>query len=197
MTAAERPLRADARRNHDKLVAVAREVFMEHGPEAPLDEIARRAAVGPGTLYRHFPTRDALVAAVYRDDVECIATRADELAAQLPPFEALAAWLGEQVAYAAHKHGLGGALKTMLANDSVTLDYCRDTIGVAIRKLLDRARDAGEVRDDIDPSMLLRLVHGIGVASEREPASASPMLAIVLDGIRPATKSAATDSVAS
>jgi len=186
VTAAERPLRADARRNHDKLVAVAREVFMEQGPEAPLDEIARRASVGPGTLYRHFPNRDALVAAVYRDDVEGIASRADELAAELPPYEALSAWLGEQVAYAAHKHGLGGALKTMLAKDSATLDYCRDTMRVAIRKLVDRAQDAGEVRADVEPAMLLRLIHGIGVASEREPASAAPMLAIVLDGIRPA-----------
>ena len=112
MTTAERPLRADARRNRDRLVEVARSAFAERGLDAPLDDIARRAGVGPGTLYRHFPTREALLAAVYRGDIENLAARARELAASCPPREALARWMSDQLDYTfATKLGMGSVAK--------------------------------------------------------------------------------------
>jgi AcrR family transcriptional regulator len=184
VTTAERPLRADARRNQEKLVAVAREAYAEVGVSAPMDEIARRAGVGPGTLYRHFPTREALLAAVYRDDIEAIASRADALAAELPPTEALTAWLTEQMAYIGHKIGMGAAIKSMLGNDTATMDYCRDTMRGALARLLEPTQAAGTIRADVDPTLLLRLVHGVGVASESAPDQAGHMLDIVLAGLR-------------
>jgi AcrR family transcriptional regulator len=185
VTAAARPQRADARRNQETLIAVAREAFNEHGVEAPLDDIARRAGVGPGTLYRHFPTRETLLAAVYRDDVESLANRAAELSALMPPTEALTTWLTEQLGYISFKHGLGSAIKAMLAGDSETMDYCRTTMRGAISQLLDAAQAEGTIRTDVDSITLLRLVHGIGVASEAQPDRADFMLSIVLAGLRP------------
>jgi AcrR family transcriptional regulator len=182
---AERVLRADARRNQERLVSVAREAFQRYGVGAPLDEIARTAGVGPGTLYRHFPTREALLAAVYRDDVAGIATRAAELADELPPWEALAAFLREQLDYVGVKRGLGAALKVMLGNDTATLDWCRQTMRAAAGRLLERAQKDGLVRADLDAATVLRLVHGVGLATESAPESAEVMLSIVLSGLRP------------
>ena len=179
-----RPLRADARRNYERLVTVAREAFSEHGAETSLDDIARRANVGPGTLYRHFPNREALLAAVYRGDVEALAEHANDFAAKLPPDEALYSWLRLQLDYIKVKRGLGSALKTMLANDSETLAWCKDTMRGALRDLLVRAQQAGVVRDDVDPQIVLRLVHGVGLASESAPEDADRLLSIVLDGLR-------------
>src|SRR5262249_32941449 len=115
MATPERHLRADARRNRERLVTVAREAFAEHGVEASLDDIARRAAVGPGRLYRHFPSREALLAVVYQGDVQAMAAQADELAERYPPGEALFAWLRLHLEYAKGKQGMGGAIKAMLA----------------------------------------------------------------------------------
>jgi AcrR family transcriptional regulator len=185
MATAERHMRADARRNHERLVTTAREAFTEHGVEASLDDIAKRSGVGPGTLYRHFPTRDALLAAVYRGDVEALAARADELAQALPPDEALSAWLRLQLDYIKHKYGLGAAVKTMLGKDSDTLVWCRDTMRGALGRLLTRAQEAGAVRPDVDAADVLRLVHGVGMASESAPEQADRLLSLVLDGLRP------------
>jgi AcrR family transcriptional regulator len=183
-----RPMRADARRNHGLLVGAAREAFTEQGPEAPLDDIARRAGVGPGTLYRHFPTREALLAAVYRHDVEELATQAFRLGEEHPPEEALTAWLGLQLDYTKHKRGLGAAIKTMLGTDSDTLNFCRDTLRRALGSLLARAQEAGVVRTDVDAADVLRLVHGVGMASEWAPEDADRLLSYVLDGLRPPTR---------
>jgi AcrR family transcriptional regulator len=177
-------MRADARRNHERLVTAARAAFTEDGTEAHLDDIARRANVGPGTLYRHFPTRESLVAAVYRDDVQWLADRAKELAAEHPPLEALASWLRLQLEYIKTKRGLGSAMKAMLANDSETLALCRETMRGALRSLLGAAQDAGVVRSDVEAPTVLRLVHGIGVAAESAPEEADHLLSIVLDGLR-------------
>jgi AcrR family transcriptional regulator len=177
-------MRADARRNYERLLNAAREVFSEDGAGASLDDIARRANVGPGTLYRHFPTREALLAAVYRGDVERLVGNAKELAAANPPLEALQAYLRAQLEFVKAKRGLGSALKAMLADDSATLDWCRAAIRAAIRDLLTAAQDAGEVRTDIDAPALLRLVHGIGIASESAPDEVEQLLTIVVDGLR-------------
>ncbi|MFB9236060.1 TetR/AcrR family transcriptional regulator [Plantactinospora siamensis] len=190
MSQPERPMRADARRNYERLIAVAREAFTEHGAEARLDDIARRAGVGPGTLYRHFPSRDDLLAAVYRDDVEALRAQAEELAGRLPPADALAAWLRLQLDYLKVKRGLWTALKAMLAADSETLARCKDTMRSALGGLLDRAQAAGVVRPDVDAPTVLRLVHGVGLASESAPEEADRLLGIMLDGLRPPPSSA-------
>jgi AcrR family transcriptional regulator len=178
-------MRADARRNQEKLIAVARDAFAEHGVEVTMDEIARRADVGPGTLYRHFPTKESLLAAVYRSEVEGLSARSDELAAELGPHDALLAWLREQLDYIGNKRGLGGAIKVMLGRDSDTLNFCRDAMRGAVGRLLTAAQADGSIRSDVEPSTLLRLVHGIGVASESDPAETERMLNVVLDGLRP------------
>jgi AcrR family transcriptional regulator len=183
-------MRADARRNYERLVAVARDAFTERGYEASLDDIARRAGVGPGTLYRHFPTREALLAAVYRGDVEGLAEQAADLAERHPPDEALAAWLRAQLDYIKYKGGLGAAVKTMLANDSETLAYCRDTLRGALADLLDAAQADGTVREDVTPVEVLRLVHAVGLACESAPEMADRLLTLVLDGLRPQVASA-------
>ena len=186
MSADERPMRADARRNHGRLVVAARELFNEHGPEASLDDIARRAGVGAGTLYRHFPSRQALLAAVYLHDVEQIASRADELATQYPPDEALHRWLRHQLDYVTSLQGLGGAIKAMLSGDHETLAICRDTMRAAVGRLLVPAQEAGLIREDVEPANVLRLVHGVGMACEAAPEQAELLLRIVIDGLRPA-----------
>jgi AcrR family transcriptional regulator len=185
MTPVQRQLRADARRNYDRLIAAAREAFAEHGIDATLDDIVKRAALGPGTLYRHFPNREALLAAVYRGDVEDLAARAADLSETLSPGDALAAWLGLQLEYIKYKKGLGMAVKAMLGADSETMALCREVMRGAMTELLTRARETGDVRSDVDAQDVLRLVHGVGLACETAPDQAPRLLAVVLDGLRP------------
>src|SRR2546423_2060505 len=138
------PKRADARRNHEKLVAVARVVFTENGTSAPLEDVAERAGVGIGTLYRHFPTRQALLEAVYVDEVEAMA-RAAEALSELPPWDALSRWLHQYVGFAATKRALNEAL-VEAAPDSNVLLACRTAITGAGTALVERAQRAGVVR---------------------------------------------------
>jgi AcrR family transcriptional regulator len=180
----ERPLRADARRNQERLLAAARDAFTEHGDRASLDDIAKRAGVGAGTLYRHFPTREALLAAVYRDGVAALSAQAYELAERLPPVPALTEYLRIQLDFTKAKRGLGVAVKAMLATDSETLEWCRQSLRGALGMLLARAQQEGAIRDDVDPAVLLRLVHGVALASESVPEEAERMLLIVVDGLR-------------
>jgi AcrR family transcriptional regulator len=182
---ARRQLRADARRNYERLLAVAREAFGERGAEASLDDIAKRAGVGPGTLYRHFPTREALLAAAYRSDVEARAAQAEELAKTYPVEEALFRWLRQQVQEIKSKRGLGSAVKTMLGTDSETLAFCKQLMYAGVRVLLEPAQEAGVIRSDVEPADVLRLVHGVAVAAESVPDQADKLLGIVLDGLRP------------
>ena len=185
MSTDQRPLRADARRNRDRLVAAAREAFAVHGVEAPLDDIARQAGVGPGTLYRHFPTRPDLLAAVYRDDVETLTERARTATADLPPQEAVAVWLRLLLEHAKQKQGLGAALKTMLAGDAETFTYCRTVLRGGLDETLSAAREAGVLRPDATTDDILRLVHGLGTALASTPQDADRLLGFVLDGLRP------------
>jgi len=184
VTPVERQMRADARRNHARLLEAARDAFGEHGVEAPMDEIAKRAAVGPGTLYRHFATREDLMAAVYRADVEALAAQADEFAATMSPWAALDAWLRVQLDYVKYKRGLGAAVKAMLGTESETFIFCRDTLRGALGRLMAAARDSGDIRSDVDAADILRLVHGVGIASESAPQDAERLLGLVLDGLR-------------
>jgi AcrR family transcriptional regulator len=179
------PMRADARRNSELLISTAREVFAEKGPDAPLDDIVRRAGVGAGTLYRHFPSRESLMAAVYQDDLTRLSAYADELLATHPPGEALDLWMREQVAYVRFKRGLVVALKALVAKDSVAMDECRIIMRAAADRLLVAARATHEIRTDVTAADLLRVGHAIGTLSEHATAEeVDRVLSVMLDGLR-------------
>lgn len=177
--AVRRPRRADARRNFDALIAAAREAFAERGTEASLEDIARSAGVGIGTLYRNFPTRQHLFEAVYVGEVEDLCHSASQ-AAQLPPWDALATWLRRFVRYSATKR----ALYEALSRDSEVIGTCRVSIHAAGRPLLARAQQAGEAREDIGFDDLLRLISGITAARVADEAQRDRILDIALDGVR-------------
>jgi AcrR family transcriptional regulator len=177
-------MRADARRNYQHILEVAREVFTEDGPEAPLDDIARRAGVGAGTLYRHFPNRDALIEAVYRDDIERLSDLAHDLLKSRPS-DALPIWIREHVQYALHRKGLAMTLKAALGADREIFQLCKTLINDAAAALLIPAQQAGAVRSDVQPRDVLRLAHGIALATENDPDAAERLLRVMLDGLRP------------
>jgi AcrR family transcriptional regulator len=182
---AQRPLRADARRNHRRLLAAARVAFTEHGAEASLDDIARRAGVGSGTLYRHFPTRQALMEAVYRDQVEALCAQGYELLDSLPPGDALAAWLRALADYIATKRGLASTLTAIMGDQgSQVFASCKQALFAVATALLTRAQGSGAVRPDADVRDLLMLVHAIAVAAEQAPDGAERLLVLVMDGLR-------------
>jgi AcrR family transcriptional regulator len=180
----ERPLRADARRNRERVMVAARDAFSANGEKATLDDIARRAGVGPGTLYRHFPDRESLLEAVYRDEIGLLCARGNALADREDPSEALAEWLRMQFEYIKTRRGLGTAVKQMLGTDSATMIDCKTMMRVAIGDLLARAQEAGEIRKEVEPDDVLRLVHGVVMATEHAPESAERLLGFVLDGLR-------------
>ncbi|WP_326569768.1 helix-turn-helix domain-containing protein [Amycolatopsis rhabdoformis] len=186
MTAeAARPMRADAKRNYDRIVATAKDAFGEHGIDVPLDDIAKRAGVGAGTLYRHFPTREKLMEAVYRDEIDLLASRAPVLAAELPPFAALEAWLGEQVAYVIERHGLATLLKASIDSGSETFLWCQSRLRTACGDLLAAAQATGEVRGDVTGTDVLRLGHGIGMAAKNaSEEDGARLMKVMVDGLR-------------
>ncbi|MFI6213638.1 TetR/AcrR family transcriptional regulator [Nocardia brasiliensis] len=183
---AARPMRADARRNYERIIECAREAFAAHGPQAPLDDIARQAQVGPGTLYRHFPNRDALIEAVYRSSLEQLSRRAYELLEKHSPADALAQWMQALVEYVMDRHNLVTTLKAVMDHESEVFTLCRATITDAAAALLQPAQAAGAIRADVEPRDLLRFGHGIGAACEKTPEAAPRMLAVTLDGLRTA-----------
>jgi len=185
-TKAGRPPRADAMRNRARLVDAATQSFAEHGVDASLEDIARCAGVGIGTLYRHFPTRDSLVAAVYRNEVDVLCESADELLASLPPDQALAAWMQRFVGYVATKRGMASALKSMMGTNTALFEECRRRMNDAATRLLGAAAAAGGVRSDISATDLLRAMGGICLATDNAdlPEQARPLVALLLDGLR-------------
>jgi AcrR family transcriptional regulator len=179
-------MRADARRNYEVLVTTARAVFLEDGVDAPLDEIARRAGVGAGTLYRHFPSRNDLVAAVYLDDINALCEQAEELGKTLEPRSALTAYLDLQLNFGLRKLGLQKAIKEMLAeqaHQSETFSQCRNRLVEIVDDLLARAQDAGVARPDMDGQALIKLIHAVSAACETSTEAAETMLAVVRDGL--------------
>src|SRR5260370_21799962 len=165
-----RPMRADAQRNYVRLLSAAMAAFTEHGAEdASLEESARRAGVGIGTLYRHFPTRQALLEAVYRGQVEALRARASELIESDAPGEALAAWLRALMAFSSTKHSLTSALLATIGKDSDLLSSCSVVICDAADILLKRAQETGEGREDADARDLIRLVRAVHIATQRAP----------------------------
>jgi AcrR family transcriptional regulator len=186
-TRSERPMRADARRNEARLLAAAGAAFGEHGTNASLDDIARRAGVGIGTLYRHFATREALAEAVYRDQIEALCAQAGDLLSRPSPEEALAIWLRAVVSFGATKRGVAELLRNSMQEGSTNLVWCKDALRAAGAALLARAQDAGSIRRDADISDLLRLSHAIGWAVEQANDGVDRtdlFLRIMLDGLR-------------
>lgn len=185
--AAPRPPRADARRSRERLLAAAKLVFAERGIDAPLDDIARRAEIGNATLYRHFPNRQVLLGAVYRDQIEALQARSAELLAATSPDSALAAWLQAVAETASASRGLADSLLAATRNSGIDMSWCRDAIGGATTALLTRAQHAGAVRHDITAGQVLKLVNAVALATEREPDSAEQvrtLLMVVMDGLR-------------
>jgi AcrR family transcriptional regulator len=180
-------MRADARRNRERLLIAARSAFAENGADAPLDDIARRAGVGIGTLYRHFPTRLDLQEAVFRDQVEALCAVAGELRNSRDPGEALNVWVRDLTGYIATKRGLSSALMAAFGKDSELVTSCTAQMKAAGSELLVRAQQAGAVRKETDIGDLLRLVHAIVLATEQAPADEGQrdrLLSLVLDGLR-------------
>ncbi len=178
-------MRADARRSRAKLLDAATAAFAEHGADAPLDDIARRAGVGIGTLYRHFPTRIDLQAAVYRSQVQSVCATADELIQTATAEQAFAGWLRAMAAYLTTKRGLSGALIAGLGRDSELISGCWMAMRDTADRLLAHAQQAGVVRDDISAEDVLRLAHGIVVTTEQAPEQTDRLLSLVFDGLRP------------
>jgi AcrR family transcriptional regulator len=180
---ANRPRRADARRNYDKLIAAARHAFTELGSSASLEEIARRADVGIGTLYRHFPSRPDLLQAVYVEEVEALAASAVDLA-DLPPWEGLVAWLRRFVAYAIAKRALSDELLSEIGMESAVFRQCHDLIWTAGEPLVKRAQEAGVVRTDTDFTEIVKMASGISQVKWAEPEQLDKILLMALDGLR-------------
>jgi AcrR family transcriptional regulator len=179
-----RPKRADALRNYEKLVAAAREAFTEADRSASLEDIARRAGVGIGTLYRNFPTRGDLVQAVYVDEVEALSRSAAELADR-EPWEALSGWLHRFVGYVATKQALSEELFAVADPErQAVFASCRAMLSSAGEPLLRRAQEAGVVRSDVAIEEVIRLVAGIAKIPFANPAEIERVLAVALDGLR-------------
>ena len=180
-----RPLRADARRNRDRLLDAAVRAFSQDRADVTLDAIAKGAGVGIGTLYRHFPTRLDLQAAVYRSQVLAVCEAASELVATVPPEQAFFGWVRAMAGYLTTKRGLSRALIEAVGKDSELISGCWVAMRDSTDRLLAHAQRAGVLRADISAQDVLRLVHGITIATEQTPADTGRLLALVLDGLRP------------
>jgi AcrR family transcriptional regulator len=181
-----RKLRADGVRNRERLIEAAKAGFAEAGPEVSLEEIARRAGVGIGTLYRHFPTRDAMVEAVYRREVQQLADGATRLLGSLSPGEALHQWMRLFVDYVATKKLIGPALTAMVGGVSELYASSGVTITEAVTLLVARAVANGDIRPDTDPNDVLRALVALsyGNTDPGWEASARRLIDILMDGLR-------------
>jgi AcrR family transcriptional regulator len=179
----ERPKRADARRNYEKVLEAAREAFAEGGESTSLEEIARRAGVGIGTLYRHFPSRQALLEALYLDEVEEVSRSAGALEGE-DPWEALNLWFERFIGYIGTKQALAAELLNYLDQDAPLFQVCRASLFDAGEPLLKRAQEAGVVRPDVNIAEVIQMVVGIAKIPTSDPAQTEHILRIALDGLR-------------
>jgi AcrR family transcriptional regulator len=184
---APRKPRADAQRNRDRVLEVAKQAFSRFGANTSLDDIAQEAGVGPGTLYRHFPTRDALLEAVYKSEVDKLAAAQRKFAEQMGPIEALRAWMLLFVDYIAAKHIIAPALNSLVGGPSRLYEGSRAQITGAINALVERAIKTGEIRKDLEPFDLLRALVGVSnVATGPDwQQSARRLVDILISGSRP------------
>ncbi|MBO4257307.1 TetR/AcrR family transcriptional regulator [Streptomyces griseorubiginosus] len=185
-----KPMRADARRNYERLLKTAADAFAEHGENASLDDIAKRAGVGSGTLYRHFPTRQALLEAVYVDAIEALGDRADAIAKELPPGEALQEWLYEVCVRTIEVRGLKALLGSAVTDGSnATLTACGTHMKSAAARLVEAAQREGTLRRDLEPIDVLRLAHGVSSAAELANGGRTRIrryLSLLTEGLRSA-----------
>src|ERR1700731_4703627 len=184
---AQRKPRMDAQRNRERILEVAKDAFARSGAGTSLDDIAKQAGVGAGTLYRHFPTRDALLEAVYYSEVAKLAAAERELSGRLPPAEALRAWMLLFVDYIATKQLIAPALNTLIEGPSKLFEYSGPQIIGAIHSLVKRAIESGDIRPDLDPLDLLRALVGVSNVSSVPdwPESARRLVQILIAGSRP------------
>jgi AcrR family transcriptional regulator len=179
--------RADAQRNRQRILEVAKQVFTHRGAEASMDEIAKRARIGPGTLYRHFPSRDDLLAAVYISEVEKLAEAQKKLSAELPAIEALRAWLLVFIDYIAAKRIIAPALNAMTGGPSRVYQQTNRLMEEAAKVLASRAVASRDLRPDVDPMDMLRAIYGVSSAGSTSdwPAKARRFVDILIQGSRP------------
>jgi AcrR family transcriptional regulator len=181
------PKRADARRNHDRLLAAATAAFAEHGADdVSLEEIARRAGVGIGTLYRHFPAREALLEAVYKDQVDGLDALAAKLLTAESPGAALGEWLRAFVAFGRTKRSLSSALVSTLGKDAEFLSACSRVLRNRTEELLSRAQQAGAARREVHAGDIMRLTHGLIMATDSgqaDPGQTERLVALVIGGL--------------
>jgi AcrR family transcriptional regulator len=181
-----RALRADAQRNRDRLVEVAAEAFGRDGIDTSLEEIARNAGVGIGTLYRHFPNRDALLEAVFRHNVDDIASQADELLETLPGDQALAEWMNRFVRYVSTKKGLATHLKSVVSHDAEIFAYSHAKMDGVMQRLVEAAQRDGSIRTDVDPRDVLKGLSGVCMMSDVPgwQDQACRVSGLLMDGLR-------------
>ncbi len=183
----DRKPRADAQRNRQRLLEAAKEAFTRSGADTSLEDIAKQAGVGPGTLYRHFPAREALLEAVYRSEMEKLAAAEQKLAKEMPPIEALRAWLLLFVDAIATKQLIAPALNTLVGDHKKVFESSYARMWEAIRALVRRAIKSGDIRKDLDPIDLLRALIGVAnvAASPDWRQSARRLVDILIAGARP------------
>ena len=179
-----RPKRADARRNYDKVLAAAREAFAEGGESTALEEIARRAGVGIGTLYRNFPNRQALLETLYLEEVEGICRMAEEQRETADPWEALTSWFERFIGYIATKQALAAELTNYLDRDAQLFKSSRAALWAAGEPLLTRAQEAGVVRPDAEIGDVMHMVMGIAKVPAADPSQTTHIVRMALDGLR-------------
>jgi AcrR family transcriptional regulator len=182
----DKPLRRDAQRNREKLLAAAVELFAERGTEGSLEEVAKRAGVGIGTLYRHFPTRDALVEAAYRNEVAQLRAAADEMLAELPPDRALEVWMRRFVEYGTAKRGMRDALQSIAGSGSDLFADTRGQVTESVAVLLRAGAEAGTLRSDVEAEDVLRAMGAIWLVADGDDwaEDALRVLRLVMDGLR-------------
>ncbi|MFC6086706.1 TetR/AcrR family transcriptional regulator [Sphaerisporangium aureirubrum] len=181
----DRPLRSDARRNRDKILSTAVRVFAEHGLDANLDQIAKEAGVGAGTLYRNFPTREALVEAAYRNELARLCDSAPGLLASMPPRQAIRAWMGRYIDYATAKLGMADALRAVIDCGGNPYAHSREMMLESLSSLLEAGIADGSIRADITPDDLLACLVGIALAARKpeQRAQAERLLDLSMDGL--------------
>jgi len=178
-----RPPRADARRNRERLLEVAAQAFARGGADTPLDAIAREAGVGIGTLYRHFPTREALVEATYRNELARLCASAEELLRTTAPDAALRQWMGGFVAFMATKRGMVDTLRALVASGGNPFEHSRARLVEAIDTMLRAGVATGALRSDVQPMDVVTSLSGLSLAAT-DPAQRDRLLDLLMDGVR-------------
>lgn len=184
--AGDRTLRADARRNRDRLLSAAVRAFSQDGADVTLDAIAKDAGVGIGTLYRHFPTREALIEAAYRSELARLCDAVPDLLQEMRPDEATRAWMDRYIEYMTTKRGMADALRAVIASGGTPYAQSRDRLITAITSLLQAGAAAGTLRADVEPADVLASLSGISLAAGEpaQRAQARRLLDLLMDGLR-------------